>query len=82
MSFYSYDRICAALEVMLEDYIATRNSLIDKDLIAFDGTRFQVLSLPAKPFDRPSAPLTTGADFERDDPATIHQLIEESFNSR
>jgi hypothetical protein len=82
VSFYSYDRICAVLEVMLDDYIATRNSLIDKDLIAFDGTRFQVLSLPAKPFDRPSAPLTTGADFERDDPATIHQLIEESFNSR
>ena len=49
VSFYAYDRICTCLEMMLEQYLAARDSLIDKDLIAFDGTRFQVLSLPHNP---------------------------------
>ena len=49
VSFYSYDRICACLELRLEQYLAARNSLLDQDLIAFDGTRFQVLSLPREP---------------------------------
>lgn len=46
LSFYSYDTICTLLELSLDEYIASRNSLIDKDLIAFDGTLFQVLDLP------------------------------------
>ena len=46
LSFYSYDKICTLLEFSLEEYITSRDSLIDKDLIAFDGTIFQVLSLP------------------------------------
>jgi hypothetical protein len=33
----------------LEQYTAARDGLIKKDLIAFDGTLFQVLSLPASP---------------------------------
>ena len=45
ISFYSYDRICATLEITLDDYLAARNALVDLDLVAFDGTRFQVLSL-------------------------------------
>ena len=49
LSFYSYDSICTLLELGLDEYIASRNSLIEKDLIAFDGTIFQVLSLPEKP---------------------------------
>ena len=49
VSFYSYDRICTCLEMILEQYLDARNALIDKDLIAFDGTRFQVLSLPHNP---------------------------------
>lgn len=48
LSFYSYDRICTLLEFSLDEYIASRDSLIEKDLIAFDGTVFQVLSLPQK----------------------------------
>jgi hypothetical protein len=48
LSFYSYDKICTLLELSLEEYMASRNSLIEKDLIAFDGTLFQVLSLPQK----------------------------------
>jgi len=52
LSFYSYDAICSLLELSLDEYIASRNSLMDKDLIAFNGTLFQVLSLPKKRPDR------------------------------
>ncbi len=52
LSFYSYDTICTLLELGLDEYIASRNSLMDKDLIAFDGTLFQVLDLPGKLPDR------------------------------
>jgi len=49
LSFYSYDRICSFLHMSVERYTAARDGLIEKDLIAFDGTLFQVLSLPAIP---------------------------------
>jgi hypothetical protein len=49
LSFYSYDRICSFLHMTLEQYTAARDGLIEKDLIAFDGTLFQVLSLPSRP---------------------------------
>jgi hypothetical protein len=49
VSFYSYDAICTLLCLDLDEYIASRDSLIEKDLIAFDGTLFQVLSLPQSP---------------------------------
>lgn len=52
LSFYNYDTICTLLELSLDEYIASRNSLMDKDLIAFDGTLFQVLDLPGKLPDR------------------------------
>jgi len=47
LSFYSYDRICSLLELSLEEYIQSRDQLIEMNLIAFDGTIFQVLELPA-----------------------------------
>ena len=46
LSFYSYDAICTLLQMSLDQYITARNGLMDKDLIAFDGTLFQVLDLP------------------------------------
>ena len=49
LSFYSYDAICALLQFSVDDYIEARDALIKKDLIAFDGTLFQVLDLPGKP---------------------------------
>jgi len=49
LSYYAYDSICTTLRLSLEQYIDARNSLIKKDLIAFDGTLFQVLQLPSKP---------------------------------
>jgi len=53
LSFYSYDRICSFLRMTLEQYSAAKDGLIEKDLIAFDGTLYQVLSLPASPAQRP-----------------------------
>jgi hypothetical protein len=49
LSYYAYDSICSLLSMDLDRYIEARNGLIDKDLIAFDGTLFQVLSLPDRP---------------------------------
>jgi len=49
LSFYSYDRICSLLHINVDEYVAARDSLINKDLIAFDGSLFQVLQLPPKP---------------------------------
>jgi len=46
LSFYSDKSICALLQLDDESYEKTRNSLIEKDLIAFNGTLFQVLELP------------------------------------
>jgi len=48
LSYYSYDSICKLLSLDLNDYILARDGLIKKDLIAFNGTLFQVLSLPGK----------------------------------
>lgn len=56
LSYYSYDRICAHTGLNLDAYIQARNGLIDKDLLAFDGRFFQVLSLPERPaFKAPKA---------------------------
>lgn len=82
VSFYAYDRICATLGVTLDDYLVARNALVDMDLIAFDGTRFQVLSLPPRPCLRSRPPLLTQDDRERDDPATIRQIIGDSLTKR
>ncbi len=49
LSFYGYDKICSLLEMDLDRYIDARDGLIRQDLIAFDGTLFQVLSLPSAP---------------------------------
>ena len=49
LSFYSYDAICTLLQITVDEYIEARDALIKKDLIAFDGTLFQVLDLPEKP---------------------------------
>lgn len=49
LSFYGYDAICSLLQLTLDDYIEARGGLIEKDLIACDGTIFQVLELPQRP---------------------------------
>jgi hypothetical protein len=75
VSFYGYDRICSVLEMTLDQYLAARNGLIDKDLVAFDGRRFQVLELPPQPVRSAPRPLRSTADFEDHDPAAVRRLL-------
>lgn len=75
VSFYSYDRLCSILELPLEDYLDARNALIDKDLVATDGTRMQVLSLPDHPTLPPPRPLRHDTQRQDHDPATIRAQL-------
>jgi len=75
LSWYSYDKICTLLRMSPEQYIAARNALIEKDLIAFDGYLFQVLSLPEKVLTPSCRSLKTPEEMEQYDPATIDRLI-------
>ena len=61
LSYYAYDSICSLVEMTVDQYIEARNSLIQKNLIAFDGTLFQVLELPTKA-PKASKPKQTGPD--------------------
>ena len=70
LSFYSYDSICTFIQLTVEQYIEARDDLIKKQLIAFDGTLFQVLDLPKKPLP---------ASKPKEDPAAIAQLIRQSL---
>lgn len=79
LSFYHYDSLCSLIGMTVERYVAARNQLISLDLIAFDGTRFQVLSLPAKAKRQTQPPLQNAMAFEEQDPATIHLLIKDSL---
>ena len=74
LSYYCYDKICALVQITVDEYILARDLLIEKDLIAFDGRLFQVLSLPQTPSSCPTA-LKTAKEMQTHDPATIHQLI-------
>lgn len=49
LSYYSSKRIYSLLGISHDEYITTRDRLIARDLIAFNGTIFQVLELPARP---------------------------------
>jgi hypothetical protein len=56
LSFYSYDSICSLLQMSMDQYLQARHALIEKDLIDFDGTIFQVLDLPeVAPASRPQS---------------------------
>jgi hypothetical protein len=79
ISFYSYDRIITLLHLRLEEYIQARDTLIAKDLIAFDGHLFQVLSLPEAPIFPPARLLKTPEDMLEKDSATIHRTICEAL---
>jgi len=70
LSFYSYDAICSLLQLSLEDYIDARDGLVGKDLIAFDGTVFQVLDLPKK---------TLQGAVAKEDRLHIRKIIQQSL---
>lgn len=79
LSYYGYDKICTLLKLTVDDYIDARDGLIDKDLIAFDGHLFQVLSLPELAPADISFPLVNRKQMEQRDPATVRRLIERSL---
>jgi len=81
LSYYGYDKICTLLGYTLDEYLVARNGLIDKDLIAFDGHLFQVLSLPANPVVVPPSVLRTPAQRQQADPATIRYIIRPSLGA-
>ncbi len=70
LSFYSYDSICSLLQLTTGQYIEAREGLMEKELIAFDGSLFQVLDLPSKPIESKTP---------KEDPAAIAQLIRQSI---
>jgi hypothetical protein len=76
LSFYSCNSICSLLGVTVDQYLKARDGLIGKDLIAFDGTIFQVLSLPA-PLNacRRISPRSTRAK----GPLSIAQVFQQSL---
>ena len=82
ISFYSQERICSVMATTLHDYLSARNRLIEADLIAFDGSQFQVLSLPKAPVAPSPRPLENRADFEERDPATIRQFLERELGAK
>jgi hypothetical protein len=79
VSFYGLDAICTLLDFTNDTYLVARKCLIEKDLLAFDGRRFQVLSLPKAPCHKSSSPLETQEDFEERDPSTIRRLLHREF---
>jgi Helix-turn-helix domain len=81
LSYYSFDKICALLQLSLDDYLLARNALIKKDLIAFDGHLFQVLALPPRPVLQPPTPLHSAQHMAQADPATMRQIIRNSLGA-
>jgi hypothetical protein len=77
LSFYGYDKICALLRITIDEFILARDGLIYKDLIAFDGRTFQVLSLPRQ--GPQPTPLKEKEQMQEKDPAAIHQQIVRSL---
>jgi hypothetical protein len=79
LSYYGYDKLCTLLCIPVDEYIVARNALIDKDLIAFDGRLFQVLSLPSRPAGMAKRLLRSGEDMAERDPATIRQILRDAL---
>ena len=78
LSFYSYDAICSLLGLSADDYIEARDGLMEKNLIAFDGTIFQVLDLPSKPVEAAATKLSHNSD-RRQYCYQIKRLIQQSL---
>jgi hypothetical protein len=79
LSYYSFDKICSLLSISTDDYIDARNALIDKDLIAFDGHLFQVLSLPEKIASRLHPPIRRQKKKFEQGPESMRQILMRQF---
>ncbi len=78
MSFYFDDRLAAILRLVLDDFLAARDGLLRKGLLAYDpaGPRYQLLALPQRPAlaaAHPPAPRTPPPAVAH--PAPIGNLI-------
>jgi len=82
ISFYGYDKICTLLTITVDDYILARDSLINKDLLAFNGTCFQVLALPGQPVRTIRLLENQDDDMVRHDPATVARIIRNSLEEQ
>ena len=79
LSFYRYDSICSLLQLTADQYVDARNELIEKDLIAFDGTLFQVLSLPRQADGKPPVRVCRSPK-EAGSVESIGQVLQAYFN--
>lgn len=82
LSYYSQDKLGLLLKMSVDEFINARNGLIAKDLIAFDGLLFQVLSLPDQPQAAESKSLRTADDFINSDPLTIRCIMSEALQRK
>ncbi|MGD9161898.1 MAG: hypothetical protein PVG39_26035 [Desulfobacteraceae bacterium] len=78
LSYYSYDAVCSLLRLSMDEYIEARDGLLEKDLIAFDGSLYQVLSLPPKPICD-AASHSFSSSFKRTKKSGIGRLIQKSL---
>lgn len=74
-SFYSHQRLRALLAMSADAYLSAREALRRKDLIAEDGVRAQLLSLPAQPVEIP------GSAMPRREQASACQAILDSLGA-
>lgn len=81
VSFFGADAMLSLLCMEAHRLMTARGGLIDKDLIAFDGRRYQVLSLPNRPRMLSSRALLCEADFAERDPLTIRAQILASLDA-
>ncbi len=77
LSFYGYNSICTLLSLNVDQYLKARDVLIEKDLIAFDGTIFQLLSLPASLIKAPRQQRFQAKG--KRDPVSIAQVLNQSL---
>ena len=78
LSFYSDDAICSLLRLSMDDYMEARMGLLEKDLIDFDGTMYQVLALPPKPLQAVPRRLSPNLD-RRQYRHQVRSLIQQSL---
>jgi hypothetical protein len=81
LSYYSFEKVCALLQLSLDDYLIARNALIKQDRIAFDGHLLQGLSLPPRPVLHPPKPLHSAQQMAQADPATIRHIVRHSLGA-
>ncbi len=79
ISYYSFDKICSMTGLVTDDYILARNELIDKDLIAFDGCLFQVLSLPPT-IKQPAPPVLSKRDMKQQGLVPLSALFNKNIS--